>query len=302
MGNSIKSKRQAYIFISIAIVCSGLSNTFVELGLNSIPSVPFLFYRFAISMIILTPLILIKKKPQVVNLFKSKYVWLIGVFEGLGLVLQYIGQELQIPAGLATLLTITYALMVPFFSWIILKQQFKLYHLIAVIFSFLGIFLIISEGSLNFLNNGSFSLIGIIILMLSAVFLGLYITFTSYIQKLDNNNLDPISLFYVVIVIITLFSMVIMIITGDFAIPSQDTWIWLLSLVIFSTIIAFYMYFLSIKTLSANQVSLLLLLQVIVPFTIDIFLLGRHYNLWVMIGSFILFFSVFLSTLFSYKN
>ncbi len=96
--------------------------------------------------------------------------------------------------------------------------------------------------------------------------------------------------------------MVIMIIKGEYIIPSQDTWIWLISLVIFSTIIAFYMYFMAIKTLDANQVSLLLLLQVIVPFIIDIFLFGRNYNFWVLIGSFILFISVFLSTLISLKS
>ena len=66
-------------------------------------------------MVILTPLILIKKRHQVIILFKSKFVWLIGVFEGMGLILQYLGQELQIPAGLATLLTLSYALMVPYF-------------------------------------------------------------------------------------------------------------------------------------------------------------------------------------------
>ncbi|MFW9820699.1 MAG: DMT family transporter, partial [Candidatus Thorarchaeota archaeon] len=257
MEKDSRSKKKAIIYISIAIVGSGLSSTFIELGLSSIPSVPFLFYRFVISTILLTPLIFIKKRNQVIILFKNKIVWLIGLFEGIGLILQYVGQELQIPAGLATLLTITYALMVPFFSWILLKQNLNIYHLIAVITSLIGIFLIISEGSLTFLTDGSFSLIGIIILFLSALFLGLYITYTSYIQKLHDNNLDSISLFYVTLVVISLFSMVMMIIKGEYIIPSQDTWIWLISLVIFSTIIAFYMYFMAIKTLDANQVSLL---------------------------------------------
>ncbi|MFW9900947.1 MAG: DMT family transporter [Candidatus Thorarchaeota archaeon] len=302
MEKDFISKNKAYFFIAIAIIGSGLSSTFVELGLNSIPSVPFLFYRFAISTIILTPIILIKKRDQVALLFKNKLVWLIGIFEGIGLILQYIGQELQIPAGLATLLTITYALMVPFFSWILLKQEIKLYHLIAVIMSLIGIFLIISEGSLTFLSTSSFSLIGIIILISSAIFLGLYITFTSYIQKLHNNNLDSFSLFYVTLVIISLFSIFTMVLKNEYVIPSRDTWIWILLLVFFSTIIAFYMYFKSMKTLSANQVSLLLLLQVIVPFAIDIFLFGRNYNLWVLIGSLVLFISVFLSTLISSKS
>jgi drug/metabolite transporter (DMT)-like permease len=298
----IKSKHQGYIFISIAIVSWGFSSTFVELGLNSMPSMPFLFYRFAFSIILLTPIILMKKRHQVVILFKNKFVWIIGISEGLGLTFQYIGQELQIPAGLATLLTLMYALMVPFISRILLKHPLKLNHLIAVIISLIGIFLIFSEGNLNFLNVGSFSLVGVLILISSAFFYGLYISYTSYIQKSDNKNLDSISLFYVVLVIVTLFSIFNMIITGTFIFPSRETWVWLFNLVIFSTIIAFYMYFISMKTLSPNQVSSLLLLQVIVPFTIDIFLFNRDYNLWILIGSTILFLSVFLSNLISYKS
>ncbi|MFX1469000.1 MAG: DMT family transporter [Promethearchaeota archaeon] len=297
-SNNLKS----YIFISIAIVCWGLSSTFIELGLNSMQFAPFLFYRFSISMLILTPFILIKKRRQTAILFKNKVVWFIGLFESLGLIFQYIGQELQIPAGLTTLLTIMYAVMVPFFSWIFLKQKLKLYHLITVSISFIGIFFIISEGDLNFLKQGSLSIIGILVLITSASFFGLYITFTSYIQKSTDSKIDSISLFYVMLVIVTMVSVLTMIITDIYVFPSKETWIWLFNLIIFSTIIAFYMYFISMKTISANQVSLLLLLQVIIPFIIDIFLFGRNYHLFVLIGSIILFISILFSTLISISS
>lgn len=296
-----KPKQKAYLYISVAIICWGLSNTFVELGLTSIPSFPFLFYRFAISAIILTPIIIVKKRNQIINLFKNKFIWLLGTFETLGLIFQYLGQELQIPAGLATLIALMYAILVPFISWAVLKHKIKLYHIIAVIVSLLGIFLIVSNGTLDLFGNGSLSILGIIILIISALFYGLYITYTSYIQTSYKDTLDSVSIFYVVLVIIALFSTINMIFTGSFVIPKLETWIWLICLIFISTIIAFYMYFLSMRTLSANQVSLLLLLQVIVPFAIEIFIYGRFYNLYVTLGIIILFSSVFLSNLISYN-
>ena len=297
-----KTKKKAYLYITLAIICWGLSNTFVELGLNSIPSFPFHFYRFAISAIILTPIIIAKKHKQIIYLFKNKFIWLLSIFETLGLLLQYVGQELQIPAGLATLIVLMYAIFVPFISWIVLKHKIKLYHLIAVIISLIGIFFIVLNGSLDLLGNGSLSILGIIILITSALFYGLYITYTSYVQNWYNHTLDSFSFFYVVIVIVALFSTLSMIFTGSFVIPTPETWIWLICLVFISTIIAFHAYFLSMRTLSANQVSLLLLLQVTVPFTIEIFIYGRFYNLYVTIGTIILFSSVFLSSLISYKT
>ncbi|NVM38203.1 MAG: DMT family transporter [Candidatus Lokiarchaeota archaeon] len=297
-----KTKQKAYLYITLAIICWGLSNTFVELGLNSIPSFPFLFYRFAISAIILTPIIMAKKHKQIIHLLKNKFIWLLGIFESLGLMFQYIGQELQIPAGLATLIVLIYAIFVPFISWVVLKHKIKLYHLIAVIISFIGIFFILSNESLELLGNWSLSILGIIMLITSALFYGLYITYTSYIQNSYNNTLDSVSIFYVVLVIVALFSTISMIFTRSFVIPTPETWIWLICLVFISTIIAFYTYFLSMRTLSANQVSLLLLLQVIVPFTIEILIYGRFYNLYVTIGIIILFSSVFLSSFISYKT
>ncbi|MFX0155766.1 MAG: DMT family transporter [Candidatus Hodarchaeota archaeon] len=297
-----KTKQKAYLYITLAIICWGLSNTFVELGLKSIPSVPFLFYRFTISVIILTPIIILKKRNHVINLFKNKLVWLLGTFETLGLICQYIGLELQIPAGLATLIGLMYAILVPFISWIVLKHKIKLHHIIAVIISFIGIFFIVSNGTLDLFGNGTLSILGIIILITSALFYGLYITYTSYVQISYNNTLDSVSIFYVVLLIVAFFSTIGMIFTGTFVIPKLETWIWLICLVFISTIIAFYTYFLSMRTLTANQVSLLLLLQVLIPFTIEIFIYGRFYNLIVNIGIIILFLSVFLSSFISYKT
>ncbi|MFW9969629.1 MAG: DMT family transporter [Candidatus Odinarchaeota archaeon] len=261
-----------------------------------------MFYRFVISVIILTPIIVAKKHEQLIKLFKDKYVWLLGIFETLGLICQYIGQELQIPAGLATLIALMFAILVPFISRIVLKNKIRVYHLIAVIISLIGIFFIVSEGGMGVLGTGTLSILGIIILIGAALFYGLYITYTSYIQKSYNGNVDSISLFYLVLVIVAIFSGLSMVFTGSFVIPAPSTWIWLICLVFLSTIIAFYTYFLSMKSLSANEVSLLLLLQVIVPFTIDVVIFGRVYNLWVSIGSFILFSSVFISNLISYKK
>lgn len=302
MGYILKPKQKAYLFISIAIICWGLSSTFVELGLKTIPSIPFLFYRFMISVIILTPIVVAKRHKQLIKLFKDKFVWFIGIFETLGLICQYIGQELQIPAGLATLIALMFAILVPFISKIVLKNKIRVYHLIAVIVSLIGIFFIVSEGNLGVLGTGTLSILGVIILIGAALFYGLYITYTSFIQKSYNGNLDSISLFYLVLVIVAIFSGLSMVFTGSFVIPDPGTWIWLICLVFISTIIAFYTYFLSMKSLSANEVSLLLLLQVIVPFTIDVVIFGRVYNLWVFIGSFILFSSVFISNLISYKK
>ena len=65
----------------------------------------------------------------------------------------------------------------------------------------------------------------------------------------------------------------------------QSAWVWIIALVIFSTLIAFFAYFEALQEISANMASVLLLLQVLVPTTIDYFLLDLRYNVWEIAGS-----------------
>ncbi|MHA1992229.1 MAG: DMT family transporter, partial [Candidatus Hodarchaeales archaeon] len=236
-----------YIFIFIAIITWGLSTTLIDLGLKSNISVlSFLGFRFLLALLIFTPYILLKKLNPLINLVRNKWVWVIGLSESSGLIFQYYGQN---------------------------EEQIKKYHIYGIILGLIGVILVTSEGRIENLTSGS--ILGAILLLTAAfsyaIYIvatsrvttieinsyAIYIVATSRVTTIEINDVDVFSLFYAVMIIITLTSLGIGGLNGELTVPPMESWIWIVLLVIFSTLIAFLAYFKALKTVPANTASIL---------------------------------------------
>ncbi len=275
-----------YSFMALAILGWGLSTSLIEFGLEYVSPFSFLFLRFSIASLILTPFILKIKFNEIKALLRSKWVWFIGISESAGLLFQYLGQREGVPAGLAALLSLIFLIFVPFLSPLILDDRINRYHVLAIVLGFIGVTVIASEGDIsNLMDFESGSLLGIVLLILAALSYAFYIVTTSRQVTIENPKTDTTALFYIILVIISVVSFIMMILFETPQLPSESIgWLWISMLVIFSTIMAFFAYFVALKRISANSASVLLLLQALVPFTIDIAILKRVYSSVVIIG------------------
>ncbi|MHA1984263.1 MAG: DMT family transporter [Candidatus Hodarchaeales archaeon] len=279
-----KKKREnviAYVALFLAILGWGLSGSFIDFGLNNIPPLPFLFLRFLTTIVIFTPYLLFAKFEALVSLLKTKWVWGIAFFETLGLSFQYLGQE-TVPAGLATLVSMLFVVIVPILAIKLLNEQYTRVQFAGTILALLGVGIIFTKG--NILNLFLNINLGILTLLGSAFFYSLYLITTSKYSKDIKPDIDPVALFYAVSILVTFFS-------GIFTIPSlsanvsfSSSWEWIILLAIFSTIIPFIGYFIAIKYISANIMALLLLTQVIVPIVIDALIVRVNYDFSVFLG------------------
>ena len=272
--------------MAMAILGWGLSTSLIEFGLEYVSPFSFLFLRFSIASLILSPFILKTKYKEIKSLFRSKWVWFIGLSESTGMLLQYLGQREGVPAGLAALLSLIFLIFVPFLSPLILDDRINRYHIIAIILGFVGVTIIASDGDVShLLDFDSGSILGIILLILAALAYAFYIVTTSRQVTIEDSNTDTTALFYIILIVISVVSFVMMVIFETPQLPSESIgWLWISMLVIFSTIIAFFAYFKALQRISANSASVLLLLQALVPFTIDVAILNRVYSSTVVIG------------------
>jgi drug/metabolite transporter (DMT)-like permease len=272
--------------MAIAILGWGLSSTFIEFGLDFISPFPFLFYRFGLATIALTPFVILFRASEFVELIRNKWTWIIGISEAMGLILQYLGQDRDVTAGLATVLALSFIVIVPFISPFILHEKLEKNHLLAMSVAFIGVIFISSEGNLN--NITGSSILGIIFLLGAAVCYASYIMSTSRLTTIEKPNVDTFTLFFSVLLIITLFSLFASLTFSNLPSVPREGIQWIVLLTIISTLIAFFAYFRALQEISANVASVLLPLQVLVPFTIDFFVLDRIYSLWVLMGSFLI--------------
>lgn len=282
------STSRYYVATFIAVVGWGLSTTFVEFGLNYVNK-PYLFLalRFLTAVIIITPVMLVFKLQEVKKLMKSRWPYIIAMCETFGLIFQYLGQQTDVAAGLASLLTMMFILIVPFLSKYFLHEKFYLNHGLAIIIGLIGVIFIVTEGDFSRLVSSSTT--GIILLLLSALSYAFYQIATSKLTREVNTDTDSFALFYIVMVLITGYSLLTALLNSDTNLNiSWQGWLWIFLLAIFSTIIAFIAYFEASKGLPANTLSILLISQMLVPFFVDIFILRINYSIWVYVGGFII--------------
>ena len=287
-----RPSKVSYGAMAIAILGWGLSTTYIEFGLEFISPFPFLFFRFGLAIIVLAPLVIIFRFSEFLELIKNKWTWVIGISEAMGLILQYLGQERDVAAGLAALLSLSFIVIVPFISPFILNEKLEKNHIIAMSVAFIGVIFISSEGNLNNLTGSS--ILGIIFLLGAAVGYAFYIISTSRLTTIEKPNVDTFTLFFSVLLIITISSLFASLTFSNIPSVPIEGIQWIVLLTIFSTLIAFFAYFRALKEISANVASVLLPLQVLVPFVIDFFVLGRIYSLWVISGSFLILIAMLL--------
>lgn len=275
----------------MAIIGWGLSTTFVEFGLAYIDPYAFLAIRFLLAVLITTPFILVTRRKEVLSLLKSPWMYIIATCETAGLLFQYVGQlqQFDVSAGLASLLTMMFIMIVPALSYYFLQEKFTLNHAIAVVLGFIGILFIVTRGNIS--NLASSSTLGVILLLLSATSYAFYQLSTSKYTREKNKEVDSIAMFYAVMVAITVFSFAVTFVKESFTLQisvKPDAWLWIVALSLFSTIMAFTGYFYASKGIQANTLSILLISQMLVPFLIDIVILGKQYSTWVYAGGLII--------------
>lgn len=272
-----------YFFLFLAIFGWGLSTSFVDFALEYTTPMLFLGIRFFLAVLILSPYMWLKRFNHLLPLFKNKWAWIVGFAETVGLVFQYFGQQQGVTAGLSALLSLLFLLIVPFLSPFFLDDKLKFQHLGAVFLGLIGIMFISTEGNYRRLLGSS--ILGILLLLGAAFGFAFYIVTTSRLRKYEMPDLETIDLFYFVLFIVSIISLPTGLILEPFAIPSaQEYYFALFGLIIFSTLLAFFSYFVALKHVSANVASVLLLAQIFVPFPIDIFILGISYSWWIYSG------------------
>ncbi|MFX1246784.1 MAG: DMT family transporter [Promethearchaeota archaeon] len=277
-----KSAQSAMLISSILW---GISPIVVEQILNFSTPLDIMTLRFGIAVLASSFLLPVIKARAGFHLLKNWKCMLIGFLIAMGYLTSTIGQELT-TAGLATLISTSYIIIVPFLSWRIENTSLsKKIFLLATIAS-IGIFLISYNGDLRSLSstNG----IGIVLLLIAASVWGLNIVLSSQLITEIKNNYgkhDPLSFLYATLVYTFVPLFFLSILTKSQAFSSlRYTLPYLIFLGIFTTILTFGLHNWALSRLGSVKTTFYLLIQVIVPFGFE-FLFGSFtYSTWVVSG------------------
>lgn len=264
----------AIFYMIISVIAFSIMNAVVKY-LGTFHAYQIVFFRSIGTLLFTIPLILKAKIPILGN--NKKWLFLRGFFGVISLTCFF--QSLNyLAVGTSVSIRYTSPIFAAIFALIFLKEKVKPIQWLLFLIAFIGVLIIKGFGS-------DINSIGLLFIMLSAIFLGLIFV---VIRKLGDSE-NPL-------VIINYFMIMAFVFGGLMSInhwknPNLIEWLLLLSLGIFGYLGQLYMT----KALQSQETNLIVplkYLEVVFMIVIGTFWFGEIYNLWTLLGVFLIMFGL----------
>ena len=258
------NNRAAYTYAFLAALLWGSTAAAVELLGIKLNSIQILFYTSFIASISLFAIASYNQKLTIIksyklnDYFRFAYMSFFGVF--LYYTLLYAALQ-QAPGQEAFVVNYTWPIWVIVFAVLILKENFNINKLLAIILGFVGVVIIVSKGNINNVNFGEFH--GNILALLAAISYGLFSVFS----KRNNDDKVTSTMFYYVFAFI--FVGLFILFFSSLPLPTLKETFGLLWLGVLTSGLAFVFWQLALKNGDTSKVSNLIF---ITPFISLIYL------------------------------
>jgi drug/metabolite transporter (DMT)-like permease len=261
----------------------GSSFPVIEYGVRSADPRLFLFLRFLFAMPMAFAVMALLKF-RLGRVLGSFHVWLLGSLNAVAFMTQYMAQAWTTATNTALLVNL-YLVFVGLGSVMFLKEKFTWKLGVAGCIGFFGVFLIeTNAGSIGF---SSHSLIGDLLALFSGTVWGAYIIISKILlsRKKKKEQLSPEEL--TCGVCITTFIPLLFLLPFlrfDTVMGQPKIVLLAVYLAVFSTVLAYLLWYKGLKELSAIMTSVLLMMEIAFAAIISYLWLGERFTLWTGIG------------------
>jgi drug/metabolite transporter (DMT)-like permease len=285
------SKAQALTLL--AAFLWGTSFVVIEFGLELINPFWFAQLRFLIASLGALVVVLILKKRIDRKLLFGHWVWLMGLFNALGFLGQFVGQTMTNATKTALLVNLN-LITVALLSTLFLNERFNKLKGFAIVLSLTGVFLLTTNGNLAQLTTGEF--IGDMFALCAGFSWALYIVSNkTIITKMD---IDIVPLTACVMITTTTIMLPFTLIFGGFS-PGNFSIDYhgigyIIYLGVFCNVIPFTLWTYGLKHLSATNSTILLLVEVLVAAILGFLLLQEYLTLIGALGGGFIIIAIFI--------
>ena len=283
MGNE---KTVPYIAIVVGVISVSLSAIFVKL--SSAESAVIAFYRMLFSVLIMSPVFLLKYKSELKLLQKRD--WLFSVVAGVFLAFHFIlwFESLNYTSVASSTVLVTLQPIFAFIgTYVFFKERVAFQSIVAVIVAISGS-LLISWG--DFRVSGA-ALYGDILALIACAFITGYLLFGQDVRK--RLSLMTYTMVVYSVSTITLFFYVLF--TGQSFGPYETVdWFWFLMLAIVPNLLGHTLFNWSLKWVSTNAISIAILLEPIGATILAFFIFSESLILSQVIGGIIVILGIAL--------
>ncbi len=284
------------ILTVIAAASWGTSFPIVFWGLYFLDPLTFVNFRFIVSSLVFLLIIMIWKEKYLDTFrysLRNKIILIMGVMNALAFLLQFVGQSLT-TATKAALLINSNVIFVAIFSTYFLSEKFTLSKGVGVVSAFLGIALIITNGSFETLYQGTF--VGDLICFFAGIIWTFYIILNKKFASSGYNSIVFMAtmMIYTSIPLQLIYLGAILFGVNVSVTFSFEALAAVLYTGLVNTVLAFLLWYEGLKYVEATTSSVYLLIEILVAAIISIIFLGEIITTYIALGGILLGIGIYL--------
>jgi drug/metabolite transporter (DMT)-like permease len=290
----LSKKSKAVFFTLLAGALWGTSFPIIKIGLETIDPFTFVFWRFLVSAITLTVVMLALRKLEF-KVPNKKLLIFLGIANAAGYLLQYASMNYTTAAKAALFINLS-AIWVALLSSKLLGETFSRKKIIGVLAGLIGIVLVSTNLDFSTLAQGQ------IIADLMLVVSGLtWAVFMVYNKKLVMNSTFATfqSMTWVLLATFLFIAPFALLAAPGFFQLSGWAWIAIIWTAIVCWVLPYYLWLEGLKHLSASVSTVLLLSEIVIAVILSVIVLKEPITIFSTIGA---FFIVIAITLVSVQN
>jgi drug/metabolite transporter (DMT)-like permease len=285
-------RREAGIALAetaLAAALWGTSFPVVSLGIEGgLDPRIFVFLRFAIAAPVMLGVAWALGR-DVMPLLRSKAIWVVGLFNAVGFLCQFIGQQYT-EASVAALLVNMSVILAAVGAVVFLGERLGGFKVVGIFLAVAGMILITTNGDLGVVASSQG--LGDALYLIAAVSWAGYILYSK--KKMDEQRWDPLASAACIVAVTAIFVMP-PVLTAGFEPSLSVESLWAVGFtVVFNTVIPFVLYQRGLKDLTASSSAVVLMLEIVVAILISVTFRSETFTVFGWIGALAVLASIFL--------
>jgi drug/metabolite transporter (DMT)-like permease len=287
----MESKSRAISLTVLASLMWGTSFPVIKIGLDYVDPYTFALLRLVCASVVVLAFAVVMGKFQP-SLFRNRTIWLLGLSNAIGFVLEYVGMNYT-TASKTSLLVDSDVIIIAILSWFTFKERFSRRMKISVVTGFIGALLLVTNGSMSELTGGEF--FGDITVFLAGV---VWAFFMVWNKSLISNGVDLIAMIACVQPVTTLFLIPSAVILGSSNVALTGTlgWAAIAWTGILCSATAYFLWAVGLKRLTVTISAIVLLLEVVWALILSFLLLGESFTVVAGFGAVLILTSIAMAS------
>jgi drug/metabolite transporter (DMT)-like permease len=279
----------AIVLLIVSSVLWGSSFVSSKFGLGYVNAYDFAFLRLAVASAIMMSALVLHGgiRPPIL---KEWSVWILGILNGLGFSLQYIGLSYT-TAGRTALLVNMNVVIVALLSWRVFGEHIGVGKVLGVVLGVIGAALITTDGALSTLMQGE--VLGDVIVFSAGLVWAFFIVLLKRILIRSERNVIELSSEVMLTTAVALLPAAA--IFGGMKLVAIPAIGW--GLVVFTavmcTVLPYGLWIFALRALTATVASVVSMLEIVAAMILSMILLGEAYSAVTLVGATMILASIF---------